>query len=155
MKAKVRPIPDGYHTATPYLIVHDAAQAIDYYKRGFGATEVMRFEHEGKIAHAEVQIGDSRVMLGDEVPAMGIKSARSIGGSPVGIHLYVDDVDRLVAQAVAAGGTVDRPVQDMFYGDRTGSVKDPFGIAWHVATHKEDVSMEELQRRAAAAMAQG
>jgi PhnB protein len=152
MTPKVKPIPDGHHTVTPYLIVHDAAGAIEFYKRAFGATEVGRCgAPNGKVGHAEITIGDSRVMLADEFPEMGARGPASFGGSPVSIHLYVEDVDAVVATAVAAGAKLERPVKDQFYGDRTGGVKDPFGHTWYVATHKEDVSMEEIEKRAAAA----
>ena len=152
MTSKVKPIPQGYHTATPYLIVNDGARAIEFYKKAFGATELFRMAGpDGKIGHAEIKIGDSPIMLADEVPAMGHRSPQSLGGSPVSILLYVEDVDAVFNQAVAAGAKVARPVADQFYGDRTGGVTDPFGHAWYIATHKEDVSSEELQKRAAAA----
>jgi PhnB protein len=152
MSSKVKPIPQGYHTATPYLIVNDGAKAIEFYKRAFGATELFRMAGpDGKIGHAEIKIGDSPIMLADEVPAMGHRSPQSLGGSPVSILLYVEDVDAVFNHAVAAGAKVARPVADQFYGDRTGGVTDPFGHAWYIATHKEDVSSEELQKRAAAA----
>ncbi len=150
-KKKVKPIPAGYHTATPYLIINDAASAIDFYTRAFGAKESMRFEHGGKIGHAEIRIGDSAIMLADEFPEMGARSPQSFGGSPVSIHLYVEDVDALVAQAVEAGAKLQRPVEDKFYGDRSGSVEDPFGHMWHIATHKEDLTLEELHKRAPSA----
>ncbi|MBI2216008.1 MAG: VOC family protein [Candidatus Rokubacteria bacterium] len=151
MPAKVKPIPDGYHTITPYLSIKGAAEAIDFYKRAFGATETMRMSHaDGRVGHAELQIGDSRVMLADEFPEMNFRSPHSIGGTPVMLHMYVEDADAVVKQAVAAGATLVRPVQDQFYGDRSGSVTDPYGHVWHVSTHKEDVSMEELRKRAAA-----
>jgi len=150
-KKKVKPIPAGYHTATPYLIINDAASAIDFYTRAFGAKESMRFEHGGKIGHAEIRIGDSAIMLADEFPEMGARSPQSFGGSPVSIHLYVEDVDALVAQAVEAGAKLQRPVEDKFYGNRSGSVEDPFGHMWHIATHKEDLTLEELHKRAPSA----
>jgi PhnB protein len=148
MTNKVKPIPDGYHTVTPYLIVQDAARAIDFYVRAFGAKELMRFGHGDKIGHAEVKIGDSPIMLADEYPDMGALSPQTLGGSPVSILLYVEDVDDLVAQAVAAGATLQRPVEDKFYGDRSGSVVDPFGHVWHIATHKQDLTLEEIHQRA-------
>ena len=152
MTSKVKPIPQGYHTATPYLIVNDGAKAIEFYKKAFGATELFRMAGpDGKIGHAEIKIGDSPIMLADEVTAMGHRSPQSLGGSPVSSLLYVEDVDAVFNQAVAAGAKVARPVADQFYGDRTGGVTDPFGHAWYIATHKEDVSSEELQKRAAAA----
>jgi PhnB protein len=147
----VRPIPDGYHTVTPYLIVHDAAGALDFYKKAFGATELMRFPMPGgKIGHAEIRIGDSLVMLADEHPEMGALGPRSLGGSAVGLAVYVEDVDARFQQAVNAGGKVERPVTDQFYGDRSGTLEDPFGHKWTLATHKEDVTLEEMQRRMAA-----
>ncbi len=152
MTGKVKPIPEGYHTVTPYLIVKDGARAIEFYKKAFGATELLRMaDPGGKIGHAEIKIGDSPIMLADEVPEMGARSPQSLGGSPVSILLYVEDVDALFSQAVAAGAKVQRPVKDQFYGDRTGGVTDPFGHVWYIATHKEDVSPEEMQKRAAAA----
>ena len=149
-----KPIPDGYHSVTPYLIIKGAAEAIEYYKRAFGATELFRFPApEGKVGHAEIRIGDSPIMLADEFPEMGYKSPQSLGGSPVSIMIYVEDVDTMFNQAVAAGGKVQRPVKDQFYGDRSGTLEDPFGHVWHLATHKEDVSPEEMERRAKAASA--
>jgi PhnB protein len=152
MTSKVKPIPEGYHTATPYLIVKDAARAIEFYKKAFGATELMRMPGPGgKIGHAEIKIGDSPIMLADEVPGMGFRSPESLGGSPISILLYVEDVDVVFSEALAAGAKVQRPVADQFYGDRTGGVTDPFGHVWYIATHKEDVSPEEMKKRAAAA----
>lgn len=152
MTGKVQPIPKGYHTLTPYLIVRDGAGAIDFYKKAFGATEVMRFPAPGgKIGHAEVQIGDSRVMLADEYPDEGHRSPEAYGGSPVSLHLFVEDVDKVFGQALAAGATQRRPVKNQFYGDRSGTLQDPFGHVWNIATHTEDVSLEEMQKRAAAA----
>jgi PhnB protein len=152
MTSKPKPIPDGYHTATPYLIVKGAAEAIEFYKKAFGATELMRMPQPGgKIGHAEIKIGDSPIMLADESPDVGARSPQSIGGSPVSIMLYVEDVDRIFSQAVAAGAKVKRPVADQFYGDRTGGIEDPFGHLWYIATHKEDVSPEEMRKRAAVA----
>jgi PhnB protein len=152
MTNKVKPIPEGYHTATPYLIVRDAARAIEFYKKAFGATELMRMPGPGgKIGHAEIKIGDSPIMLADEVPGMGFRSPESLGGSPISILLYVEDVDVVFNEALAAGAKVQRPVADQFYGDRTGGVTDPFGHVWYIATHKEDVSPEEMKKRAAAA----
>ncbi len=149
--SKVNPIPEGYHSVTPYLCCNDAAAAIEFYKKAFGATEVMRMDAPGgKVGHAELQIGDSRVMLADEAPELGFLSPKTVGGSPVMIHLYVDDVDMTANRAVAAGGKVTRPIADQFYGDRGGQVEDPFGHKWYVATHKEDLSPEEIGKRAAA-----
>jgi len=150
-----KPIPDGYHTATPYLIIGGAVDAIEFYKKAFGATELFRFPTpDGKIGHAEIKIGDSVIMLADEHPEINARSPRSLGGSPVSIHLYVADVDAVTDLAIAAGATVLRPVKDQFYGDRSGTVADPFGHIWHIATHKEDLTPDELHKRVAAAMAQ-
>jgi PhnB protein len=147
----VKPVPDGYHTVTPYLIVSGGAKALDFYKRALGAEEQMRLEGpDGKIGHAEIKIGDSIVMLADEFPEMGAKSPQSIGGTPVGICLYVENVDARFDQAVKAGAKVERPVQDQFYGDRSGTVIDPFGHKWTIATHIEDLSPEEIGQRMAA-----
>jgi PhnB protein len=155
MASHVKPIPDGYHSVTPYLIVQDAAKAIDFYKQAFGATERMRIQGPGgKVVHAELGIGDSVIMMADEFPQMGAKGPRSFGGSPVTIHLYVEDVDAVVGRATAAGAKVTRPVVDQFYGDRSGGLEDPFGHSWHVATHKEDVPPDEMRRRSEAAMKQ-
>jgi PhnB protein len=146
----VKPIPDGYHSVTPYLIVKGAAQAIEFYKKAFGATELMRFPGPNNtVAHAEIKIGDSPVMLADE-GAAEYKSPQSVGGTPVSLMIYVPDVDKVYNQAISAGAKQSRPVQDQFYGDRSGNLIDPFGHVWTVATHKEDVSMEEMQRRMAA-----
>lgn len=146
-----KPIPDGYHTVTPYLSVKGAAQAIDFYKNAFGAREIMRIPGPGGlVGHAEIEINGSRIMLSDEYPDTNFKGPKSFGGSPVHIYLYVSDVDRIFRQAVAAGAVVKREVKDQFHGDRTGSIEDPFGHSWHVATHKEDVPEAELKRRAAA-----
>jgi PhnB protein len=144
----VKPIPDGYHTATPYLIVQDGGRAIDFYKQAFGATELFRMaDTSGKIGHAEIKIGNSILMLAEEHPDMGYRSPKSLGGTPVSILLYVEDVDAVFNQAVAAGGQVQRPIKDEFYGDRTGTLTDPFGHVWTIATHKDDVSPEEMDRR--------
>jgi len=151
MAKQVKPIPEGYRTATPYLIVNGAASAIEFYKKAFKATEVTRFaQPDGKVGHAEILIGDSRIMLADEYPEMGHRSPQSFGGSPVSIHLYVEDVDALASQAVSAGAKVKQPVKDQFYGDRSGTFEDPFGHVWHISTRKEDLSLEEMQKRAAA-----
>jgi len=148
---KVKAIPDGYHSVTPYLIIDGASRALDYYKRVFGATERMRMPGpEGKIGHAEISIGDSMIMLADEHPEMGARAPRTVGGSAVSIMLYVNDVDATVKTAVAEGAKLLQPVEDKFYGDRMGTIEDPFGHHWHVGTHKEDVPPEELKRRAAA-----
>lgn len=146
----VKPIPEGYHSITPYLVIDGAAAALDYYKKAFGATELFRMEHEGKIGHAEMKIGDSPFMLADAQPAQGHKSPKDLGGSPVGIMIYVDDVDAVFKQAIDAGATEVRALQDQFYGDRSGTLTDPFGHVWTVATHKEDVAPEEMEKRMAA-----
>jgi PhnB protein len=144
----VNPIPPGYHTVTPYLIVKGAAAAIEFYKVAFGATERFRMEGPGgTVGHAEVQIGDSVVMLADEHPAFGALGPQTIGGTPVGLAVYVPNVDAVFAAAVAAGAAVKRPLQDQFYGDRSGTFTDPFGHQWTVATHIEDVPPEEMKRR--------
>jgi PhnB protein len=151
----VNPIPDGYYTVTPYLYVRGAARALEFYKKAFGAIELMRFaDPSGRVGHAEIKIGNSPIMLADEFPEMGVRGPQSIGGTSSSIVLYVEDVDARFAQAVAAGATVLRPLKDQFYGDRSGSVTDPFGHVWTLATHKEDVSMEEMQKRSEAAMKQ-
>jgi PhnB protein len=151
MKTKVNYRPAGYYALTPYLIVTDAARAIEFYKQVFGATEGMRISMPGgKVGHAEIKIGDSYLMLADEFPEMDIRSPQTIGGTPVGLALFVEDCDAVFARAVAAGAKVIRPLQDQFYGDRSGTVLDPFGHKWTIATHKEDVSPEEIQKRAAA-----
>ena len=151
MANKVKPVPEGYHSVIPYIIVHNAAEAIDFYKRAFGATELLRIPAPGdRIGHAEIKIGDSVIMLADEHPEMGARSPRSIGGTPVSILLYVDEVDAVAARVIKAGAKQTRPVADQFYGDRAGSFEDPFGHQWHVHTHVEDVSSEELAKRMAA-----
>jgi PhnB protein len=147
----VKSIPDGYHSETPYLIVRGGARAIDFYTKAFGAQELFRMEAPGgTLGHAEIQIGDSRVMLADEHPEMGAKSPEAIGGSPVHLMIYVDDCDAVFNRAIAEGATEMRPLRDEFYGDRTGNLIDPFGHCWTISTHTEDVSPEELERRAAA-----
>jgi PhnB protein len=149
----VRPIPEGYHTVTPYLTVRGAAKAIDFYERAFGAEERMCMRRpDGGVMHAEIRIGDSFVMLSDEVPEMGARGPESLGGASGSIYLFVEDVDAVVARAVAAGAKLAMPPQDMFWGDRFGRVTDPFGHGWAIATHKEDLTPEEIARRAAAAM---
>lgn len=148
MPAAVKPIPEGYPRVTPYLVIDGAARAIDFYKRIFGAKERFRMDAPGgKIGHAELQIGDSVVMLADEFPEMGYRGPRAFGGTPVSLHIYVEDVDAIAKQATAAGAKELRPVRDEFYGDRTGTFEDPFGHVWSIATHKEDVSREEMERR--------
>jgi PhnB protein len=151
--AKVKPIPEGHNSVSPYLIVDGAERALDFYKKAFGATELFRHGGpDGKIGHAEVRIGDTVVMLADVHPEFDANGPRHFGGSPVSLHLYVEDVDAVAGRAIAAGAKVKRPVADQFYGDRLGTLEDPFGHTWHVSTHIEDVSAEELGRRAAAAM---
>jgi PhnB protein len=151
MAAAVKPIPEGYHSVTPYLILSSASEAIAFYKKALGAEEVLRLDGPGgRIHHAEIKIGDSCIMLADEHPEIQALSPKTIGGSPVSIHLYVEDVDAAVARAVAAGAKLIRPVADQFYGDRTGGIEDQFGYRWFVATHKEDLTVDEIQRRAAA-----
>jgi uncharacterized glyoxalase superfamily protein PhnB len=148
----VKPIPDGYHSVTPHITVNDGNKAIDFYKKAFGAKEVYRMPGPGgKIMHAEIQIGDSMIMLNDEFPEMGgTRSAKSIGESSVTLHVYVPDVDKVFNQAVASGATATMPVSEMFWGDRYGKLRDPFGHNWSIATHKEDVSPEDVMKRAAA-----
>jgi PhnB protein len=144
----VKPIPQGFHSATAYLTLNDAARAIDFYKRAFGAQEVMRMKGpDGKIGHAEIKIGDSVIMLADEMPGSGSRSPQSLGGTTAGIFLYVENADAVFNQAVAAGAKVDAPLADMFWGDRYGRVKDPFGHSWSVATHKDDVAPAEMSKR--------
>jgi PhnB protein len=148
----VKPVPDEYQALAPYLIVKGAAGAIEHYIAAFGAREIYRLvEPSGKVGHAELEIGRSRFMLADEYPDWGALSPVTVGGTPVSLHLYVDDVDAVVARAVDAGATVLRAVKDEFFGDRTAQVMDPFGHKWHLATHKEDVSPAEMQRRMDAA----
>jgi len=148
----VNPIPEGYHSVTPYLIIRGAADAIEFYKKAFGATELFRFPGpDGKIGHAELQVGNSRIMLADEYPDMGYNGPQTLGGSPIALMIYLADVDAVFNRAVEAGATVKEALQDKFYGDRIGTVIDPFGHRWHLATHQEDVSMEEMERRAKAA----
>ena len=148
--ANVKPIPEGYHSITPYLVIKGAAEAIEYYKNAFGATELFRMAHGDKIGHAEMKIGDSPFMLADEQPEMGHTSPKTLGGSPVGIMIYVDDVDTIYNQAIKLGGVELKPLQDQFYGDRSGTLTDPFGHVWTVATHTEDVAPEEMEKRMAA-----
>ena len=150
----VKPVPEGYHTITPHLIVRDAARAIEFYKQAFGAKErgVMKGP-DGKVMHAELQIGDSIVMLADEMPEFGSRSPQSIGGSPTGLHIYTDNVDAAFDRAVKAGAQVEMPVMEQFWGDRYGKLKDPFGHSWSVATHVKDLSAEEMKRGMDEAMA--
>jgi PhnB protein len=154
MANQIKTIPDGYHSITPYLSIKGAAEALAFYKRAFGAAEIYRLGMPGgKIGHAEIQIGNSRIMLADEMPEMPdaiAKSPRSLQGTTFGLHIYVDDVDAQFQRAIDAGATVKRPVKDQFYGDRSGTLEDPFGHIWTIATHIEDVSIEEIGRRVAA-----
>ena len=150
MSKKPTAIPPGYHSITPYLFVNEATKAIEYYKKAFGAEEEMRMEMPGgKIGHAELKIGDSKIMLADEFPEMGARSPRTYGGSPVTIHLYVEDVDKTAQQAVNAGGKLKGKVENQFYGDRSGTLEDPFAHTWNISTHMEDLSDEEIRKRAA------
>ena len=152
----VKPIPDGYPQVTPYLFVDGAQAAIDFYASVFGATERMRMPGpDGKIGHAELQLGDSLLMVADEFPDMGGRSPRTVGGSPVIVSVYVEDVDSVFERAVQAGATVVRPVETQFYGDRAGQFEDPFGHQWSVASHVEDVPPDEMERRVAQAMGGG
>ena len=147
--SKVSYIPEGYNSVTPYLIIKGAAQAIEYYKTVFGATEVFRMaQPDGTVGHAELQIGSSRIMLAEENPKMGYIGATNGGTSPVSLYVYIPDVDRVVERAVAAGAKLLKPVQDQFYGDRSGFLQDPYGHFWGIATHVEDVAPQELEERA-------
>jgi len=153
-RKKVKPVPAGYHAVTPYLSVRGAAEAIDFYKKALGAKELMRMPGPGgKIGHAEIQIGDSRVMLADEHPEMNFTGPQSYGGTSVHLHVYLPNVDAQVAKALKAGAKLVRPVKDQFYGDRLGTIEDPFGHVWHLATHLEDLSKAEMKKRAAKAAA--
>jgi PhnB protein len=148
MATKVNPIPPGYHTATPYLTLNDCARAIDFYKKAFGAQEVMRMEGPpGKIGHAEIKVGDSFIMLADEMPGGGNRAPKSLGGTTASVFLYVNDVDSSYKQAVDAGASSDTAPTDMFWGDRFGKLTDPFGHTWAMATHKEDVAPDEMRKR--------
>jgi PhnB protein len=148
MPSNVRPIPEGHRTVTPYLAIKGAARALDFYKRAFGAIESYKLMMpDGRVGHAEIRLGDSLVMLSDEFPEYGGKAPETLGGSPVSLHLYVEDVDAFVKKAVEAGAKERKPVADQFYGDRSGQLEDPFGHLWWVATHKEDVAPDEMQKR--------
>lgn len=147
----VKPVPDGYHTVTPYLVVRDAAAAIAFYAKAFGAEELFRMPGPGGVVmHAELKLGDSIVMLGEESPQMGTSAPQTIGGSPVSLMVYLNDVDASFARAAQAGCTVEMPPTDMFWGDRYGKLQDPFGHHWSLATHQEDVSPEDMAKRMAA-----
>ena len=143
----VKPIPDGYHSVTPYLVVDDAKAAIDFYTRAFGATEKFRLPMGDRIGHAEIKIGDSHVMLADEFPDMGHRGPKALGGTPVSLMVYVEDVDSTFRKAIEAGATEKRPVENQFWGDRMGTLTDPFGHMWSLATTVEEVAPDELQRR--------
>lgn len=151
MSAKAKPIPEGYSTLTPYLIIRNAAQAIEFYRQAFGAEEVVRMPMpDGKVGHAEMKIGNSMFMLADEMPEEGFSSPQTLNGTAVSFLIYAEDVDTAFQRAVEAGAKVLRPVKDQFYGDRTGTLADPFGHVWTIGTHVEDVSFEEVQKRMAA-----
>ncbi|PYN40159.1 MAG: glyoxalase [Candidatus Rokuibacteriota bacterium] len=151
MPSRVKPIPEGHRTVTPYLAIKNAAKALEFYKRAFGATESYKLMmSDGRVGHAEIRLDDSLVMLSDEFPEYGGKAPDTLGGSPVSLHLYVEDVDAFVKKALAAGAKERKPVTDQFYGDRSGQLEDPFGHLWWVATHKEDVAPEEMQKRVGA-----
>ena len=155
MSTKVQPIPKGYEGATPYLIIKGAANALDFYKKGFGATEIMRIPASGgTVGHAEIKIGEAIIMLADEFHALNHRSPQSLGGTPVSIMIYVEDVDTFVKRAIAAGAKVNQAVENKFYGDRTGCLEDPFGHQWHFSTHVEDVPPDEMTKRAEAFMKQ-
>jgi PhnB protein len=152
----VKPIPAGYHSVTPYLYLRDAAAAIEFYQKAFNAVELFRMSREdGKVGHAEIKIGNSHVMLAEEMPEMSITSPSTLNGTSIGLLIYVENVDKQFEQAVAAGGEVVRPLANQFYGDRSGTLKDPFGHTWTIATHIEDVPPEELQQRMAAMQQEG
>jgi PhnB protein len=149
MSGKVKAIPEGYEGATPYLIMKGAASALEFYKKAFGATEIMRIPAPGgTVGHAEIKIGKAIIMLADEFPEMNHRSPQSFGGTPVSIMVYVQDVDAFVKRAVAAGAKALTPVENKFYGDRSGSLEDPFGHQWHFSTHVEDVPPDEMAKRA-------
>lgn len=142
-------IPPGYHSVTPYLIIDGAAKAIDFYKRAFNAKELMRMQSpDGRVGHAEIQIGDSHIMLADEYPEMGYRSPQALGGAAVSLMVYVEKVDEIFKQALSSGAQELQPLKDQFYGDRSGTLKDPFGHVWTISTHVEDVAPEEMRRRA-------
>jgi PhnB protein len=150
----VKPIPEGYHTLTPYIEIENAGEAIEFYKRAFGAKEQVRMDAPGgRIGHAELEIGDSLLMLADPFPQSSIRTPKAVGGTTVNLFMYVENADAVVQQAVDSGATVTRPVENMFWGDRFGIVTDPYGHTWSIATHVEDVSPEEMEERSKAAMA--
>lgn len=147
-KRKVSPVPKGYHTVTPYLIVKGGMKAIAFYKKAFNAKAVVCMEHDGKLGHAELTIGDSKIMLSDGCPEMKMSNPKALGGTPVCIHLYVKNVDAVVKRAVSAGAKLIQPVENQFYGDRSGGIEDPFGHQWYVATHIEDLTSAQIKKRA-------
>jgi len=152
MPDKVQPIPDGYHSVTPTLIIKGAAAAIEFYKTAFGATELFRMmQPDGRVGHAEIKIGDSPIMLADEFPELNYVSPQTLGGSAVALMIYVEDVDTVFKRAIDHGASERRAVEDQFYGDRSGSLIDPFGHSWNIATHMEDVSPEDMEERAKSA----
>lgn len=154
MTAKAKAVPEGFHTITPYLVVRDASKAVDFYKKAFGAeVRGIHYTPDGKIMNADLKIGDSIVLMSDEFPAMKVLSPQSLGGSSVTIHIYTEDVDANFNRAVSAGATVVMPVMDMFWGDRYGQLADPFGHRWSLATHIEDLTSDEIEKRGQAAMA--
>jgi PhnB protein len=154
MPSVVKPIPDGHRTVAPYLAIKNAVSALEFYKSAFGAIETYKLiVPDGRVGHAEIRLGDSLIMLSDEFPEFGGKTPEALGGSPVSIHLYVEDVDAFFKRALAAGARERKPVADQFYGDRSGQLEDPFGHLWWVATHKEDVAPEEMQKRVRALFA--
>ena len=154
MPSKVKPIPAGHHTVAPYLAIKNALSALEFYKKAFGAIETYKLiVPDGRLGHAEIRLGNSLIMLSDEFPEFGGKAPESLGGSPVSIHLYVEDVDAFAEKAVAAGARELKPVADQFYGDRSGQLQNPYGHLWWVATHKEDVAPEEMQKRVQALFA--
>lgn len=148
-KKTVLAIPKGYHSITPYLIVNNAASAIEFYKKVFAAKEMMRMGHGGKVKHAELKIGDAKIMIADEFPEMNAFGPKAYGGSAISIHLYIKDVDAVVNQAISAGAKLIKPLENMFYGDRSSMIEDPYGHKWHVATHIEDVPPAQIKKRVA------
>jgi PhnB protein len=151
----VKAIPAGHRTVTPYLAIKNAAKALEFYKKAFGAMESYKLMiPDGRLGHAEIRLGDSMIMLADEFPEYGGKAPETLGGSPVSIHLYVEDVDSFFKKALAAGAKEIKPVMDQFYGDRSGQLEDPFGHLWWIATHKEDIALEEMQKRVQAMFAE-
>jgi len=155
-KQAVQPIPEGYHSVTPYLCIDGAAKAIEFYKKAFGAKERMRMDAPGgKIGHAEIVIGDSIIMMADEFPEMDFRSPKARGGTSVTLHIYVKNVDQAFPRAIEAGASVKQAVKNQFYGDRSGTLEDPFGHIWHLSTHVEELSMKEIRKRGEEAMKGG